>query len=101
MGSYSIKNVQPVLAPHLDYEALGDVKDGLSAQFAYLEAVSANCTEARRAELKKKLEDHCALDTLSMVEVARRLASGPSNRPPRITPSARRRNVLSLTVGAQ
>lgn len=72
-GSYSIKSVQPVLAPHLDYEALGEVQDGMSAQMAYLEAVSPACTPERRADLKGKLEAYCALDTLAMVEVVRAL----------------------------
>lgn len=71
MGSYSIKAVQPVLAPHLDYEALGEVRDGLSAQMAYLEAVAPTCSDERRAELRQKLENYCALDTLAMVTITK------------------------------
>jgi hypothetical protein len=66
---YSIKAVLPVLAPHLDYSTLGDVNDCLSAQTAYLEAVSPGCSDARRAEIGRDLANYCRLDSLAMLAV--------------------------------
>ena len=40
-GSWSIKAVLPTVAPDLSYAKLGDVRDGLAAQTAYLEAIDA------------------------------------------------------------
>ena len=68
-GSWSIKAVLPTVAPELSYEALGDVRDGLAAQTAYLEAVDARTPEARRATLRRALLDYCRHDTLALVRL--------------------------------
>jgi hypothetical protein len=75
LGSYSIKSVLPTLVPHLDYSTLDGVKDGMMAQRAYEEAASVECGDERRAQLKKELEDYCALDSLAMVELAKAIRS--------------------------
>jgi hypothetical protein len=72
-GSFSIKAVLPVLVPHLGYESLDGVADGLMAQAAYQEAVSPGCEPARREQLRRELIDYCTLDSLAMVELARAL----------------------------
>lgn len=70
-GSFSIKKVLPTIAPEMDYDALGEVSDGIAAGVAYLYAVfEPGMSEARREELKKKLLAYCKLDTWAMVEVA-------------------------------
>ena len=38
-GSWSIKAVLPTVAPELDYSGLGEVRDGIGAQGAYLELI--------------------------------------------------------------
>lgn len=68
-GSWSIKAVLPTVAPDLSYETLGEVRDGLAAQTAYLEAIDANTSAARRADLRRALLDYCRRDTLALVRL--------------------------------
>jgi hypothetical protein len=68
-GSWSIKAVLPTVAPELSYEALGDVRDGLAAQTAYLEAVDAKTPDTRRAVLRRALLEYCRHDTLALVRL--------------------------------
>jgi hypothetical protein len=68
-GSWSIKAVLPTVAPELGYEALGEVRDGLAAQTAYLEAIDAKTPEPRRTALRRALLDYCRHDTLALVRL--------------------------------
>lgn len=72
-GSASIKNVLPVLCPHLSYKELG-IQEGSSAQRLWMEAV----LDERRADQKEQiladLVEYCTLDTLAMVEIYKKLA---------------------------
>ena len=68
-GSWSLKAVLPTVAPDLQYSALGEVRDGLAAQTAYLEAVAAHTSDARRAALRRALLDYCRQDTLALVRL--------------------------------
>ena len=70
-GSWSIKYLLPVVAPHLDYGALPGVHDGTQAMEAYLEAVDRSTPAARKAEIEHALVRYCELDTLAMVEIWR------------------------------
>lgn len=67
-GSWSIKAVLPTVAPDLSYQRL-DVRDGFAAQTAYLEAIDAKTTDARRAALRRALLDYCRQDTLALVRL--------------------------------
>lgn len=71
-GSWSLKAVLPTLAPELGYDAL-EVKDGGSAQEAYVEAIGAGCSGERREALDVALRTYCGRDTWAMVVVARGL----------------------------
>jgi hypothetical protein len=71
MGSWSIKAVLPTVVPDLDYSSLA-VADGQAAQLAYQEAIEANTTPERRAEIRDQLERYCELDTLAMVRLVQR-----------------------------
>lgn len=71
-GSWSIKAVLPTIAAEMDYAAL-EVKDGGSAQEAYLEAITDGTTLTRRAALDAALRAYCRRDTEAMIVVARRL----------------------------
>jgi hypothetical protein len=73
-GSFSIKAVLPTVAPHLSYATLDEVSDGTSAQAAFEEAIDPATTHERRLQLERALLDYCALDTLAMVELVRRLS---------------------------
>ena len=71
-GSWSIKAVLPTIAAEMDYAGL-EVKDGGSAQEAYIEAIGANTTNARKMALDAALRAYCGLDTEAMIVLARRL----------------------------
>ena len=68
-GSWSIKAVLPTVAPDASYEKLGEVRDGLAAQAAYLEAIDARTPAPRRAALRRALLDYCRHDTLALVRL--------------------------------
>lgn len=71
-GSYSIKQVLPVLVPELSYEGLeiGNGSDAV-AQFALLARGKYDNSEAKK--VRQDLLDYCKLDTLAMVKVWERL----------------------------
>ncbi len=71
-GSWSIKAVLPTIAAEMDYAGL-EVKDGGSAQEAYVEAIAAGTTSARRIALDAALRAYCGRDTEAMIVLARRL----------------------------
>jgi hypothetical protein len=73
-GSFSIKAVLPTVAPHLSYDGLGEVKDGISAQAAFEEAIDVGTATSRRQQLEQQLLAYCALDTLAMVELVKCLS---------------------------
>ncbi len=70
MGSWSIKKVLPTVEPDLDYAKLEEVQDGTGAQQAYVNAIDANVTPERKAELRQRLLTYCGLDTWAMVVLA-------------------------------
>lgn len=74
-GSFSIKAVLPVVAPHLSYEGLGEVKDGVAAQVAFEEAIDPATEASRQQQIQQELLAYCALDTLAMVELVRSLSA--------------------------
>ena len=72
-GSWSIKNVLPCLVPDLDYSDLGEVRDGLMAQRAYLDITAGRLTITQKEALCADLRDYCTLDTYAMVAIVDRL----------------------------
>jgi hypothetical protein len=82
-GSFSIKQILPVVAPNLNYDGLDEVQEGTAAQVAYLYAAfDPGTTEKRKADLEAKLRTYCRQDTWAMVELAYFLArSGRPVRP--------------------
>lgn len=85
-GSFSIKKVLSVVAPHLRYIDLDEIQEGTGAQIAYLQAcIESSATPERTADLRRKLLEYCELDTWAMVEVAYFLQNcGTPTRPIRI-----------------
>ena len=72
-GSFSIKNVLPVLVPEMGYGDL-EISDGQTASVRYMEALaSGNGTERQRTF--DDLRAYCARDTLAMVRLRRALGS--------------------------
>lgn len=73
-GSWSIKNVLPTMAPHLNYGSLGDVQDGSAAGTAYLQIIESETYPAERQRLVRELLAYCEHDTLAMVELVKYLS---------------------------
>lgn len=76
MGNkFSLKSVAPALYPEdkdMNYHNLeGDVKNGTQAMNAYLKA--KDLTEQEREQLSTDLEKYCALDTLAVVKILKKL----------------------------
>jgi hypothetical protein len=76
MGSWSLKMILPTIAPELDYENLGEVKDGGAASAAFQEIISDGSPPERKAELRDSLERYCERDTLALVRLVSFLQTG-------------------------
>jgi len=73
-GSWSIKNVLPVMVPDLQYQGL-DVEKGDQAMLAWYKLVFESSETTEKEKIKKSLLDYCELDTLAMVHIFQRLQS--------------------------
>lgn len=67
-GSASIKQVLPVLCPHLSYKDLG-IQEGSSAQRLWMEAILDDKRADQKDQILNDLIEYCTLDTLAMVEI--------------------------------
>ena len=70
-GSYSIKNVLPVLVPELSYEGM-EISDGEMAANAYFQMKESK-DSAEIERIRKALFEYCKLDTLAMVKIVEQL----------------------------
>ncbi|MEX1013798.1 MAG: DUF2779 domain-containing protein [Candidatus Paceibacterota bacterium] len=68
MGSASIKNVLPVLAPDLSYKKL-NVQEGGAAQRLWMSEIFREEDNQDKEELIKNLIEYCKLDTYAMVRI--------------------------------
>ncbi|MBM4309543.1 MAG: DUF2779 domain-containing protein [Deltaproteobacteria bacterium] len=70
-GSYSLKDVLPVLVPELSYEEL-NINNGEMASNGWLALVQE--TDPDKVEtVRKQLLEYCCLDTLAMVKIIEKL----------------------------
>ncbi|MBN1825370.1 MAG: DUF2779 domain-containing protein [Candidatus Eisenbacteria bacterium] len=67
-GSFSIKNVLPVLAPGKGYETMA-IRDGMDAVWSYYRLQSEGMSDGEREQLEKDLLEYCELDSLAMVDI--------------------------------
>jgi len=65
--SNSLKNVLPVIAPHLNYETL-KVQDGSEARVEWLEMIRCE-DDIDKKKIADSLREYCSMDTLAMVEI--------------------------------
>ena len=72
-GSFSIKNVLPVLKPGMHYDDLA-IADGLTAAVRYASVLASAVWEDRQRTFDE-LRAYCARDTLAMVELRKALDS--------------------------
>ncbi|HBO85194.1 MAG: hypothetical protein A2X59_01730 [Nitrospirae bacterium GWC2_42_7] len=70
-GSYSLKNVLPVLVPEMSYADL-EVSDGGMAANAYIEMIQTEDAKERE-QIRQALLKYCKLDTLAMVKILEKL----------------------------
>jgi hypothetical protein len=71
-GKVSIKNVLPVLAPHLNYSQLS-IQDGGTASAIYSKIVLDPISEEERDQLRDALRAYCATDSYAMYAIWRAL----------------------------
>jgi hypothetical protein len=72
-GSLSIKSVGPTLAPHVRYDDLGDVAEGVGAAAAFVRIATGAVSGAEQERLRAALLEYCKRDTLALMEVHRAL----------------------------
>jgi hypothetical protein len=65
-GSYSLKNVLPIMVPDLSYKEL-NIQEGGTASFMYGQMNGLEPLE--KEQLRKNLLEYCHLDTLAMVKI--------------------------------
>ena len=71
-GSYSIKNVLPVIVPDMSYANM-EIGNGSEAvaQFAYM--AQGKYDSEHKKQIRRHLLEYCKLDTMAMVKVYERL----------------------------
>jgi hypothetical protein len=70
-GSYSLKNVLPVLVPQLSYEGMA-IQEGKDASLAYL-ALENIESDKERMKVEEDLRAYCRQDTLGMVKLLEKM----------------------------
>lgn len=73
-GSSSIKNILPVLAPHLSYSDL-EINRGMLASIRWFELITGKIPTSEVEQVLENMRQYCKLDTLAMVEVYNYLRS--------------------------
>lgn len=68
-GSWSLKKVLPAVVPELSYDTLDGVQDGGMAMEAYHEAIHADTSVERKAQIERQLLEYCKLDTYALVRL--------------------------------
>jgi hypothetical protein len=76
LGSWSIKDVLPTIAPELAYDNL-EVGDGTQAMRFFAELMNPVLSLARRASLRESLLRYCERDTLAMVKMVHFFGNEP------------------------
>ena len=72
-GTYSIKNVLPVLVPSMSYADLNGVAEGAEASRVFTAIVHGVYAGHAADDYRQQLLDYCAQDTLAMVEIQKAL----------------------------
>jgi len=73
-GSWSIKNILPVLIPELSYDELV-IGEGATAMNSWWKMVYEHTSEERKTQIKTELLKYCELDTHAMFVIWRKLKS--------------------------
>jgi hypothetical protein len=73
-GKVSIKNVLPVLTPHLSYSSL-TIHDGATASLEWSKLLSGQLNDEEKAAFYGQLREYCALDSYGMYAIWQALMS--------------------------
>ena len=71
-GSFSIKNVLPVLVPSMSYENL-PIQEGGQAGVEYLRMIAPDTPSDEKERIRRDLLEYCRQDTLAMVRIREEL----------------------------
>jgi len=71
-GSWSIKNVLPVMVPELSYQDM-EIGKGDQAMMVWRDMINGDLAESEKKKIKEALLKYCQLDTLGMVHIFRKL----------------------------
>lgn len=71
-GSYSIKNVLPILSPDLSYKNLM-IQNGAAAMVGWKDMIFGNKSESEKEIIRKNLLKYCEQDTFAMVRIYQEL----------------------------
>jgi predicted RecB family nuclease len=71
-GSFSLKDVLPVLVPSMSYENL-PIQEGSMAGLEYLRMIDPNTPSHEKERIRKDLLEYCGQDTLAMVRIREEL----------------------------
>jgi hypothetical protein len=58
----------------MDYANLDGIREGTAASDGFIEAIQADVSPGRKAELDEQLRQYCRFDTEAMVEIVRFLS---------------------------
>jgi hypothetical protein len=67
-NSNSIKNVLPVVAPHLSYKTL-NIQEGNTASKSWKKVINQSLSPQEREKVAKDMLEYCKMDTWAMVEI--------------------------------
>jgi hypothetical protein len=73
-GSWSIKNVLPVMVPELSYDEM-EIGKGDRAMMAWWELINDKLSTEEAEKTKTALLEYCKLDTFAMVKILEKLHS--------------------------
>ncbi len=71
-GSFSIKDILPVLVPSMSYDVL-TIHEGVQAGLAYLQMIDPETPAREKERIRKALLEYCRQDTLAMVRIRNEL----------------------------
>ena len=71
-GSWSIKNVLPVMVSELSYQDM-EIGKGDQAMIAWRDMINGDLDESEKKKIKEALLKYCQLDTLGMVRIFQKL----------------------------
>jgi len=71
-GSWSIKNILPVMVPELSYQDM-EIGKGDQAMMAWWDMINGDMPESEKKKTKEALLKYCELDSLGMVRIFQKL----------------------------